>query len=592
MTVRALVVGCDDYPNLAGGSLRGAVADALAVRSWLLESGGVRPGDLRFLASCSADGAPVPAEVTVDGPADLSCLTREVEDLVTRRRADRAYVYLAGHGCRTDPDHPYLAQDALVLGNFHPAHPQDSCVAVKELRTQLAQADIAEVILILDCCRDFPAVGPVRLAGFGRNWRGLRRSGAAVQFLLQARTSGEPTHAGSGVAAPGSAAACESFTTMMLKGLAGAGPASVLDGNDDGATSRVVRWSSLSGFLHAAFRAQPPITVGQDPGLVLAQLSDAQVAADRPAPIAPGSDGTGDARVGSTDPNVMLTIEDSFGTSTAVGVGSITGSLAGGTYTVVLADPAGIDARVSFDVAAGRASELSLEPADRPDGFRVDTSGALRWSSPAAQLAAATRQIWAHGHRAFLLVGGSAAVPPPARVIAGYPQRFEHAGPLLPGDQGWWVALPVRGPWRSIQLGGHRITVPAAPDSVSAVAFTADTTTVALFDTTHAEPEQIAAQDRVQEYLAGGRLGAADLTSRFTVEAGQRWPWGATAAIRRLIDRTRQARAASDSAPHGATPEGGPVPDEPPHQFVADVPPDQRHRLLGRGPWAVWLDWP
>jgi hypothetical protein len=143
-----------------------------------------------------------------------------------------------------------------------------------------------------------------------------------------------------------------------------------------------------------------------------------------------------------------------------------------------------------------------------------------------------------------------------------------------------------------VQLGGHRITVPAAPDSVSAVAFTAGATTVALFDTTHAEPAEIAAQDRVQEYLATGRLGAADLTSRFAVEAGQRWPWGAAAAIRRLIDRTRLARTAPQSPRDDRAVVDDAVADEPPQQFVADVPPDQRHRLLGLGPWAVWLDWP
>ena len=255
----------------------------------------------------------------------------------------------------------------------------------------------------------------------------------------------------------------------------------------------------------------------------------------------------GEVNLRSPDPNAMLTIEDLSGTRKAVGVGSIKGSLPVGSYTAVLADPSGIDPRIPLDVTAGAVSELVLEPADRLDGFRADPTGALRWSSPAAQLAAVTRSIWANGHRAFLLVGGSAAVDPPAREIAGYPQRFERAGRLLPDERGWWVALPVRGPWRSVQLGGHRITVPAAPDSVSAVAFTAGATTVALFDTTHAEPAEIAAQDRVQEYLATGRLGAADLTSRFAVEAGQRWPWGAAAAIRRLIDRTRLARTAPQS---------------------------------------------
>ena len=139
--------------------------------------------------------------------------------------------------------------------------------------------------------------------------------------------------------------------------------------------------------------------------------------------------------------------------------------------------------------------------------------------------------------------------------------------------------------------------MPIAPDSVSAVAITASQTSVALFDTTHARPEQIAAQDRVQQYLATGRLGAADLTSRLAVEADRRWPWGATAAVRRLIDGARRARdegahPATEAAPDGAIDPASEHLGDPPYQFVAQVPPSERRRLVGRGPWAVWLDWP
>jgi hypothetical protein len=145
-------------------------------------------------------------------------------------------------------------------------------------------------------------------------------------------------------------------------------------------------------------------------------------------------------------------------------------------------------------------------------------------------------------------------------------------------------------------VGNRRITVPIAPDSVSAVAITSSHTSIALFDTTHPGPAQIAAQDRVQQYLAAGRLGAADLTSRLAVEADRRWPWAATAAVRRLIDGARRVRdegalpaveAAAPVSVGSASQRRG----DPPHQFVAQVPPSTRHQLVGRGPWAVWLDW-
>jgi hypothetical protein len=89
------------------------------------------------------------------------------------------------------------------------------------------------------------------------------------------------------------------------------------------------------------------------------------------------------------------------------------------------------------------------------------------------------------------------------------------------------------------------------------------------------------------------------------VRIGQRWPWGASAAVRRLIDRTGLSRPAvgatadpSDRADlrplsldGNAASLHGPVP-MPPFEFRADVPPGLRRLLVGSGPWAVWLDWP
>ena len=180
MTISALVVGCDAYPHLPGAGLRGAVADALAVRQWLLRLGGVRDDDLRFLASCSPDGTQVPSGVSVDGPADMRSFALEVESLVTRRRADRVYVYVAGHGCRTEPDHPYLAQDALVFTEFDADAPERSCVAVKDLTTQLAQG------------------------GSGRSW-------SSWTALVVSRSAGRSGQAGSGAAGRGRAAPGQPF---------------------------------------------------------------------------------------------------------------------------------------------------------------------------------------------------------------------------------------------------------------------------------------------------------------------------------------------------------------------------------------------
>jgi hypothetical protein len=300
----------------------------------------------------------------------------------------------------------------------------------------------------------------------------------------------------------------------------------------------------------------------------------------------------------------MLTIENLAGRWLAVGIGSIEGRLPAGTYVGVLVDPVGVDPRMMFELTEGGTSVVVLDPADQADGLRIVDEPALRWSSAAAQVAAATASIWSHGHRSFLLVGWSDDVVPPTADgspvwdwVDSVVAKGSELGAFARPGAGWWKAFPISVPWCELRVGNRRITVPIAPDSVSAVAITKTRTSVALFDTTHAMPAQIAAQDRVQQYLAAGRLGAADLTSRSAVEADRRWPWGATAAIRRLIDGARRARD------EGAHPAAEPAPEtgavaamqrigDPPYQFVAQVPPSERHRLVGRGPWAVWLDWP
>ena len=598
MNAWALVVGCGAYPGVPGASAPGPVDAALSFHRWLLADGGVPPGQLRLLLSRPNHRPHLPPPVPIDGSADLPTFTRAVRELVTQLSADRLYVYFAGQGCPTDPDNPYFSQDAIALTDVDLTRPQGATISVRELITQLAQSDFREVIVILDTARGLPLDEPIALEGFGAGWHGKRRSGAVVQSLIQA-TSGP-----SG-----------SLTVALLEGLAGkAGAVEPVDAvPDEGAMDHprartVVRWSALVEYLRSALPINPPHTNGQDTSLVLARSTGIAPAKGRAAfdrrttSVAPELLGSFEVR--STDPNAMLTIENPYGRRLAVGVGSIEGHLPAGPYVGVLVDPVGVDPRVTFEVEEGVTSTVLLEPHHQADGFRITDEPALRWSSAAAQLAAATASVWSHGHRSFLLVGWTdevSASPDGQRAWewadSVLPRGSELGTLSQPVAGGWWKAFPIAGPWCEVRAGNRRITVPIAPDSVSSVAITATQTSVALFDTTHARPEQIAAQDRVQQYLAAGRLGAADLTSRLAVEADRRWPWGATAAVRRLIDGARRARdeganPTAEPASDGVTGQASERLGDPPHQFVAQVPPNERHRLVGRGPWAVWLDWP
>jgi hypothetical protein len=607
MNTWALVVGCGAYPLVPGASARGPVDDALAFRSWLLTDGGVPPSQLRLLLSAPEDQSHVPPTVSVDGVPDLPSFAGTVAELVGHTTADRLYVYFAGHGCPTDSDNPYFSQDAIVLTDFDPDHPTVGAIAVRELITQLAQSDVREVIVILDAARDFPFADSIALDGFGIGWHGKRRSGAVVQFLIQATsmTDGSLTAAlleglagKAGVVEPGAAAPGDPAATSAPPGEADRPP------------QTVVRWSSLVEYLRAALPLHPPHTSGQDTSLVLARSVEHTRSVSRAVDPATRSRGTVAARrlgafeFRSTDPNAMLTIEDLCGKRLAVGVGSIEGRLPAGSHVGVLVDPVGVDPRVTFELTEGGTCVVVLDPTEQSDGFRITGEPALRWSSAAAQLAAATASVWSPGHRSFLLVGWSGRV---GWANSHRGNAWDWADAVLPlgselgaldgPDGGWWKAFPISGPWCTLRVGNRRISVPIAPDSVSAVAITSTHTSVALFDTTHPGPAQIAAQDRVQQYLAVGRLGAADLTSRLAVEADRRWPWAATAAVRRLIDGARRAR---DEGPHPAAGTTANVPagpgsqrsSDPPYQFVAQVSPSERHRLVGRGPWAVWLDWP
>ncbi len=589
------------------------MAAALAMRTWLVGAGGVDPSGLRTLLSPLAGATQrtdwerparpaVPARNRVDdgpqldGPADLECFTAELRHLLTAMTGDRLYLYISARSGLSDPARPFLGQSLILLSDFDPAVPKTGSLSLEELSAHLAHADFREVLTLLDCGPGTPVRQRITPAGLGNGWLGRRRTGAPMHYRIQL-----PDESRWGTAEVDEVQRSE-LTQAFLSAVAPAArpgaratlPLSATDGN--GAAAEPLRWSELERHLMSVM-STPTTINGPNPGMTVTPLvADGGPSAGRSPDkgekrtVRSGNGVVdGEVQLRCADPHAMLIIEDGAGVRHAVGVGSITGRLPVGRYTALLADPCGADPRVPLTVASASTARAVLEPRTRSDGFRVIDDPAIRWSSPAAQLAMTTSALWANGHQSFLLVGGDPSLPSATELLGGFPDQFAAQGTLTAAGGGWWVARPVSGPWHGVVVDGHLLTVPAAPDSVTAVAISPSGISVALFDTTHPEPVEIAAQDRVQEYLAIGRLGAADLTSRSGVHAGQRWPWGASAAIRRLIDRTRASRAGELAVPGAAAV----VRDgAPPHEFRADVPPQLRPSLLGRGPWAVWLDWP
>jgi hypothetical protein len=258
MADRAIVVGCDAYPCLSGGDLRGAVADALAVREWLLSrQGGAMAADQLTLLASPSDAGAQPDAGTAAGPATLGAFNRAVREVVsdkTAREADRLFVYLAGHGLRTDPVKPALAQDAFAFTDYSTDTPASDCAGIVGLLTALRQSLFGVVVVIVDACRNYPfrksfTLGsadfdPVSPAG---------RSYEPRVFLLQSTLPGRTAAGGP---AGDTGVVRGEFTVALLAGLAGAGTAKSYDERAD--RPYVVRWSTLTSFVETAVPSQAP----------------------------------------------------------------------------------------------------------------------------------------------------------------------------------------------------------------------------------------------------------------------------------------------------------------------------------------------
>jgi Caspase domain len=391
---QALVVGCDAYPYLAGGDLRGAVADALAVRDWLLsrDGGEVAPGDLTFLASCSAEGAQ-PGPGIVDHPAERRTFAAAVRDVVAKpdaRESDRLFVYLAGHGCRTDPNNPVFAQDAFALTDFSIDDPA-AAAGVEELKLQLRQSRFGTIIVFIDACRNYPFETAFQLGSIGTNPKAPQnRPYEPRLFLLQSTLPGRTSQEHQGPAGT----VRGDFTVALLNGLQGAGTAKTYDETRD--RPYVVGWSSLASYLEAAVPDQQPRRYSEGE-IDLASFPDGYFDEVRlTVEVEPGQYAAADGlqiRVGYADPTVPSNPERAAAGPAPVAftvpprlqrvvatVGDTWGRCAVDVYE---------DARVRVPVYVGGPPRRTLKPDATVvrDGNRV-AAGAIRIESddPAAVL--------------------------------------------------------------------------------------------------------------------------------------------------------------------------------------------------------------
>ncbi len=223
----ALLIAVETYPDSAL-DLVGPADDAIKMRRWLLDFGGVRPEYLTVLVS--SRGGWADAEL-VDGPANLDTVLACLRDLSTLG-VERIYFYFSGHGLAvaTDPERQYL-----LLSDFHSRDAPHKALVLEDVARYLRiVAD--EYLIFSDACRNFPYEWrPVNIATpFSPDWgaqdlptgRTMARGGeisaaspGGVAYIQRSENATFPTEE------PG----VSIFTAALLDGLAGKGKAKCWD---------------------------------------------------------------------------------------------------------------------------------------------------------------------------------------------------------------------------------------------------------------------------------------------------------------------------------------------------------------------------
>jgi hypothetical protein len=175
MTSWALVVAINEYPaETSLRKLKGAVADAADFADWLLNplGGNVAKDHLFFWTH----PAPVDPGIHLteymenptrwpkvgpefDRPPEAIEIIRFIPELAKRSvggKAERLYVFFAGHGAQKEPTAIYEEdpQNCFIAADYHPDLLAAGLVGMDNLRRFLTIAGPSELVLFFDCCRD------------------------------------------------------------------------------------------------------------------------------------------------------------------------------------------------------------------------------------------------------------------------------------------------------------------------------------------------------------------------------------------------------------------------------------------------------
>ena len=131
----AIVVGINHYKFLPNAPLKFAVADALAMRSFLCESAGFNP-DRVLLCGDGSDGTP---EATRPMLRDI--LRHQIQEA---RGADNLWFFFSGHGI----------SDHLMTIDGNPRDLKETAISIHFVTDCLRDCKAKNIVLILDMCRN------------------------------------------------------------------------------------------------------------------------------------------------------------------------------------------------------------------------------------------------------------------------------------------------------------------------------------------------------------------------------------------------------------------------------------------------------
>jgi len=256
----ALVIGIDEYWT-ERACLKGAVNDALAMREWLLATGGVDPKNLKLLLSPRAGRKPKRLSYK---SATRRTILNAVEELVKIGTGERLYFFFAGHGLTA---HIANREESMIAPADFSLKRSDRAIPLRAIWEQLETTRFADQFLFVDACRDAPpkAAGALRKG----KWPGARNrvpgQAPVQQFILYATSPGLRAKELEKEAGREQGA----FTSALLASLDGAGWAKLWS-----SARRVyeVRWERVAEQVRREFESRKLGAILGDDGLPLYQI--------------------------------------------------------------------------------------------------------------------------------------------------------------------------------------------------------------------------------------------------------------------------------------------------------------------------------